>query len=260
MPQVIVAGVPQGPFRRLRSYLRREDSGVRAGWELTVHRAAAKTPGPDVDKIRDILESEEGGGTHVLAFGGRCTRPQTVRELVPFSRFRWLHGNLLQYAAASLFGPFVQRLNEELAVEEEWIDRLRPAHYRNAVLLPAPCFAHDPEGDVWQAIESAEDTDRINAAAAQIERFGERHFQDIPGLGRRWVDLGGLVFDHNGEQHGQAVPSRQWKYAFRIPDGFHYDVVDRERRAFNFVDYEGVRHSRLAGEHANVDPYGYVRG
>ena len=259
MPRVIVAGVPQRTARRLRAHLRAERSGIRAGWEVEVHKGVGKSTDPNVDALRKALQSEEWGGAHVLSFGDQNTRKQVVRDLIPYSRLRWLRGNLLGYVQAAMFDPIVEHLNAELEIEEAWAAELRPTHPRDALLLPAQSFSHDKKGDIWTAAEIATDEARISAAASKIETFGTYHFVDVPGKGRRWVDADGLVFDHTGEHHGVAMLSRQWKYAYRIPDGFHYDVTSKDGRAFSVIDHARAPHTRGAGAHANVDPYGYVR-
>jgi len=76
----------------------------------------------------------------------------------------------------------------------------------------------------------------------------------------QWIDDRDLIFGRNGSRHADAPFPRGWKFSYRLPDGFHYDVVHLERRKFSLTDIGGALHITVANGHLNIDPHGYVRG
>src|SRR5207249_6144647 len=99
----------------------------------------------------------------------------------------------------------------------------------------------------------------IIAVGHAVDDFRGRHWLPVPAGGRRWVDSSNRIFDHTGARHGRPPFPRGWKYSYRIPDGFHFDVTVLDDRAFVLCDALGANHTADAGGYLNVDPHGYVR-
>src|SRR5918992_2493778 len=75
----------------------------------------------------------------------------------------------------------------------------------------------------------------------------------------RWVDGNDCVFDHTGPRHGTAPFPRNWKYSYRMEDGFHYDVCDRNQRAFQIADQSNTVHRIKSSGYINLDAHGHAR-
>jgi len=67
-----------------------------------------------------------------------------------------------------------------------------------------------------------------------------------------------LIFGRDGPPHTGAPFPRGWKFSYRLPDGFHYDVKHLEQRRFFIIDAVGMRHPSGAKGYINVDPHGYI--
>src|ERR1019366_3085581 len=75
----------------------------------------------------------------------------------------------------------------------------------------------------------------------------------------QWIDDRDLIFGREGPRHADAPFPREWKFSYRLPDGFHYDVQHLEQRKFSISDVAGIRHASGVKGYINVDPHGYVR-
>jgi hypothetical protein len=76
----------------------------------------------------------------------------------------------------------------------------------------------------------------------------------------QWIDDRDLLFGRNGPRHAEAPFPRGWKFSYRLPDGFHYDIKHLEERKFSITDVAGTLHTTAAKGYINMDPHGYVRG
>ena len=63
---------------------------------------------------------------------------------------------------------------------------------------------------------------RKRCASLSAPIFGKQeHYQ--------WIDDRDLIFGRNGARHADAPFPRGWKFSYRLPDGFHYDIMHLEK-------------------------------
>jgi hypothetical protein len=111
---------------------------------------------------------------------------------------------------------------------------------------------------LWRHARSYGDQANIEGAVKAVREFirvylrKQEHYQ--------WIDDRDLIFGRNGPRHAEAPFPRGWKFSYRLPDGFHYDIKHIEGRKFSVTDGAGTLHSSAAEGYINIDPHGYVRG
>jgi hypothetical protein len=266
MPVAILVGIPTQYFKRIHGSIDRGLTAYRPGWNVEYVPANRSTPGVFPRESRSALErAEKCGGAHLIGVSkqDRETRQSIEADLRCYFRFRWLDNRLLSYIGSHV-PSFVDGFNVILAEEEMWAEKVKPQDYLSPLILPELCFeSSHPAGRLWQLAEQYGELGNVLDAARTVEIFREKHWLSTDGGGRRrrrWVDTSDRVFDHTGERHGRPPFPREWKYSYRIPDGFHFDVTILHRRPFVFTDSQGNAHPVDASKNVNVDPHGIVRG
>ncbi|MBI4179172.1 hypothetical protein HY522_07110 [bacterium] len=222
-------------------------------------RARAEVRGAEVEKA--IREANNHVSPHVLGLSlqDAAVKADIGRKIRPYFRFIWLANRVLGHFPHSV-GSFIEAVNTVLEQEDLWAETVKPRDTASPLLLPACSFEADGQcHGIWGAAEQFGDAGNIVGAARAIHRFHAIHWQSTREGPRRWKDLSSRVFNHMGPAHGIAPFPRGWKYSFRLPDGFHYDVTEAEGRAFVLLDIANVRHAVEKGRYLNIDPHGYVR-
>jgi len=164
----------------------------------------------------------------------------------------------LNYLATPDPTPFLERLTADLAEEEIWSSRVKPTSIGSPLLLPECSF--DVGGghrNMWRHARSYGDTLNIEGAAKAVRDFERVYLRKAAHY--QWIDDRDLIFGRDGPRHADAPFPRGWKFSYRLPDGFHYDVKHLEQRKFTLSDAAGVRHASGAKGYINIDPHGYVR-
>jgi hypothetical protein len=252
MALFIVAGVPQPIAIRHKGY--KPDI---PGWDVYFchsrsNSADLKTCLPELLTIADSAGDE---GVHVAAFHSHAESERPVIREKFYSRHRliWLHSSLL-----SSFGNdhFTEALTHVVAFEDDWRDGIRPSSVGSPLMLPETVFIASKEcRQLWKR---ADQVQMAHDGIADIRRlmlqFRLNYLtKDV------WVDEHRRSFNPNGSRHADHLPSgRCWKYTYKIPKGFHFDVESVGARAEIIIQDADGRVHRF-GSYTNVDCHGFVR-
>jgi hypothetical protein len=259
----IIAGLVRSQIKRIDSFVREGGAAFLDNWEIIYIAARRNNPEIAIEDVNMIMEqAAQYERPHVIGVAKQDKRvtQRIEREIKQYFRFRWMDTRLLSYLGNDFEG-FVVRLNDALAEDEIWSETIRPRDVRSPLLLPGTCFdTARPHREIWALCEQYGDIDSIEPVRAAIERFRSAYFVHAEhGNPRRWLDGANRVFDHTGPRHAAAPFPRNWKYSYRFEAGFHFDVKERNDRAFKFRDCFSQNHDVKANGYLNVDPHGYVR-
>ena len=250
MPLLIIAGIPTSLIRRNKCYAPEVD-----GWDVLF------IPSRDRRRVdlkscwQHVMEraSEGNQGSHVFAYHNREDEyPRFNKVMHDRHRLIWMERSTLSVFGSHLYTDMIE---EHLAFERLWRDKLRPQGVDAPSLLPESSFSPKSCNDMWARIRSVhlynDDLDRIFLLT--------RHFRDSHYGKGRWEDSRGLQFRVAPARHGARPPYGRFKFSYQFPEGFHYDVRSTEaNRDFTIKDVEGKPHRFQA--YTNIDCHGSVRG
>jgi len=263
MPVAVLAGIPSRYLPKLKKILIDTEE-----WAFAY---VPSSEGPDL-RIKDLsrihAEAERLGSIHVLGFSKERDKSVVAGQIRRYFRFRWIDNALLQYLNLPDATPFAEHIKFILLEEAEWGTRVRPHNEESALLLPEDCFGcSGMHRDVWLKAEKYGSDDAVPTAEKAIDEFTRVYrvkivFQTRGEAERqqsKWMDDHDLVFDERGAKHGIAPKPRNWKYSYRITNGFHYDVSKSDAKGFHFRDTLGEVHIVANNGYINIDPHGYPR-
>jgi hypothetical protein len=261
MPDIILLGIPKQQLRRLKAALAKHGT-IRSGWALRLVYSAREDIVSITESVLDegLQHASMCSSAHLLAFRPKTKEQQdaTLAATQPYFRFRWADNSQLQLIPGQV-SQFFSYLSQELAIEEEWSNSIRPQDVRSPLILPQRSFVVQPAREhIWTISATAASSDQIRGAANALSVFRDAYWRTLNGGYASWTDEVGNVFDHTGPRHGIAPFPRSWKYSFAIPTGFHFDVKALSGRAFRVSDHAGEAYDGVAGGHINVDPHGFV--
>ena len=249
MPLLIVAGIPLPLLRMNKGF-----ALDIPGWSVEVlpsgNRADLSTCW---NQVLNLAETSSADGAHILAYHKpEKERARYERIIYSHHRLVWLdHSDLRMYGT----DEFNESIRKRLDFELEWRERIRPKRESSPLILPETAF--DVKGDVEKLWDRGQwvqiGRDDIESVCRLSEQFDTLHKRvDC------WVDSDRRRFVYAGERHREHVPlARLWKYTFRVPDGFHFDVDCPDRRGSFFVrDWEGISY-KVTG-HINIDCHGHI--
>lgn len=267
MRLAVVVGLPPEQAKRLKAFVERGLSTYKLGWSVKYVSARKNFPEILDAHVSQAMDSAaETNESHIIGVSkqdGRI-RQEVAGRIREHFRFRWLD-NALLYFLGDQFQEFVIRFNDVLQEEEFWSEKVKPSDSRSPLLLPKMSFdARHPQGEIWAMSEQYGEIGNIAAAATALEKFRDAYWNSTTperhhAGGRRWIDSSDRVFDHSGARHGAAPFPRNWKYSYKIEEGFHFDVSDRNGRGFSVIDYSNSRHVCSENGYINIDPHGHVR-
>ena len=256
-------GLPKQQADRIKGELKKSNHMWSDGW--VVHFVP---PTGENSQIREadvkvaLLNAQNADGSaHILGITnqGGHKKKEIAARFLPYFRFRWLPGEWLALPYPSP-QEFIIKVNETLIEEDDWREIVQPGDISSALLLPESAFS-TKLSDLWNL--AAKYGEGCNAGCARRkDEFKRTHYK--PHTSEKhardyfWTDDGSRIFDHTQEQHGDAPDLRKWKYSFRIPDGFHYDVRHAAGRKFTVTG--AIRSKDVkAGGYVNLDPHGHFR-
>lgn len=249
MPLSIIAGISLPHIRQNKGFV-----PTAPGWSIKVIPAANRA---DLSTCwKQVLALANGSsvdGTHILAYH----KPEKERgfyERSVYSRHRlvWLEPTDLRVYGTSEFNESIRRI---LDFESDWRKRIRPATPASPLILPETAFdAERDVEDLWRRGQWVRvGYDEIESVCRLSERFYMLHH-----TGNCWVDGRRRRFVPTSAKHGGHVEdSRLWKYTFRVPEWFHFDVDCPGRGAFFIRDHDGISHK--VTRHTNIDCHGHIR-
>ena len=250
MPLLIIAGVPASVIRRNKNYAPEIDD-----WDVLLVPSRDSRKADLKSCWRDVLEraSEDSHGTHVFAYHYREDEyPGFNKIMHDRHRLIWMQRNTLNVFGTCLYTEVIE---EHLAFERIWRDKLRPQGVDAPGLLPESSFSSKRCNDMWSRIRSVHlHKDDIDRVYLLTRYFRNSHY----GKGR-WEDSRGLEFKAAPARHGSNPPYGRFKFTYQLPEGFHYDVRSSSgNRDFTVEDIEGKLHRFQT--YTNIDCHGSVRG
>ena len=265
MGTAILLGIPKKYLEATKSALGKNALPF-TGWAIKFIPSSGTATGVlrrDTVWIQRFAEDQEN--IHIVGFSDDQNR-QTIADLIaPYFRFRWFRYELLRCLGSPNASRFVDQLAVDLAEEAAWAARVKPADVGSPLLLPECAFKPGRRHTgLWRHALAYGDMQNVVGAEKAIVAFRATHYRklDAGGFSRNtkhtWIDEGNRVFDKDGPRHGLTPYPRNWKYSFRIEEGFHFDVTHLDRQRFFVQDANGNRNPVKAGGYKNIDPHGYA--
>ncbi len=250
MPLLIVAGLPTAVTNRNKGYVPQVDD-----WNVRMIPSRDKSR-PDLQSCwtKVLTESsKDTEGTHVFAYHYREDEyPKFNSRMHDRHRLVWMARDSLRYYGSD---RYTQMLENHLDFERRWRDKLRPQGVDAAGILPEVSFLPKSCKDLWSRMRS------VHLNKDDLERVFtlERHFREIHYGRGRWEDSRELQFKAASDRHGSNPPYGSFKFTYRLPEGFHYDVRGSvPGRGFTIEDAEGQTHR--FHRYTNIDSHGSIRG
>jgi hypothetical protein len=201
-------------------------------------------------------------GVHILSFFGDRQGRQCFAERIQFRhRLVWLQPEDQKIYE---MGQFQARLDQILDFEEQWIAAIKPNDRRGALILPHKAFeARYPLDQVWQRCQTIrlDDDGTLGDLMQQIRGFDGTYYRTGGIHAGTWIDEDSRCFKlaKPQEYHTHSIPeNNRWKFTWRIPAGFHYDVTDIDGRGFKAMNEAGAYQTYRI--RANIDPHNVHRG
>ena len=150
-------------------------------------------------------------------------------------------------------------LHAVAAMDEAWLDKFCPRDLRHALLLPPPVFETNRDTDEYWRHCDTYSTDRFAAAEKLLANVEHHHRRPDGQGGRSWLDARNRRYRFDPARHGRSGADRQnrksYRFCYKIPAGFHYDVTDDSGKSFK-IEIDGRLYTLT---HFNVTPWGVVR-
>ena len=217
---------------------------------------------PTVQEIINSVENDANStGLHLLLFH----KSLDTRHIYESGVFEHHRMRFLPTATLTLFGgqEFYDFLDESIHMEEEWRARIRPDDLKHPLILPEAYFSTTPFfSDAWKRARATQSSPDICEIADLLSQFQEKHLNkgDYASLLAAYVDKRDAYFKFpkTADYHGIAEsPSGNWKFAFRIEDGFHYDVGPESGKGrFELHGPSGIEEFQ---DNVNIYPHGACR-
>ena len=157
--------------------------------------------------------------------------------------------------------PLIAALAAATLEEDYWIANVKPDRPSSPLVLPERVFNAKGElMEMWRLSESFNNQGHLQEASNRIGRFAKEHRRKVDGFVKTpWMDAKSWIWDDSGERHGKPDFPEDWKYSFRLPDGFLFDVSRQKDAKAAFKDVYGYTHPLPKG-YLNVTAHGKVRG
>jgi len=263
MPLAIIFGLVKGQSDRIKAHAKQLGTTFREGWTIRFLHASGATRNIRESDVRAALAEARRATepVHILAITnqGGGVKSDLARAFIPIFRFRWLPSEWLSLPHPTPM-EFISRVNELLIDEEDWRARVQPKDHASPLLLPQITFATSLD-DIWELATRYGEGNNIGCERRLLafhQCHWRRHSSGHYARKSFWTDDDNRVFDHTGAQHAPAPVERAWKFSYRIPEGFHYDL--RHAQGRKFVARGAVTNKQVENEgYVNIDPYGYFR-
>jgi len=207
--------------------------------------------------IKNIENNAREGFVHIALF--RCRDWEQVKD-----RFRFDCRVTLLELPGHPYGiswPMVEdALAKFLDFENRWCETVRPRDTNHPLLLPPPSFKPAREvGNYWKDCDVYQRNEGLTKANNSLQAVQSLH-RKPSGSGACWRDVDGRRFHPAQHRHALTPAERagveRFRFCFRVPGGFHFDVDHHRNQAFLLHDIAGNAHKVLR---ANVDPWGSIR-
>jgi hypothetical protein len=251
-PLLIIAGIPQGIYIRHKRYLPK----VR-GWQIALIPSrdhARANLSTCLDDILSMADRASSDGVHVVAAHYiDDEQPALTKWFYARHRVMWMDRSYLRVYGTPKFDDYIQAVSD---FESEWRLSLRPLAVKDALMLPECAFVAASEvRELWRRSQVVSPSrDNIPAVTKLAEKFSAAHLRAAT-----WIDEREKCFSYAGKRHADhVVDALTWKFTFKIPDGFHFDVKNQRDRAFNITNHAGD--TFRFNKYTNCDCHGVLRG
>lgn len=267
---LILAGIPAKTIAKEAEFI---FEGRYEGWDC--RRIDSNSREVDLafcweNVLEVIFEHQRAGGAddgvHVLAFHKETketeSRKSYASQINPYHRIvfpstKMLHG----------FGneAFCAALDAYVEFEERWRAAVLPTMPSAPLILPETRFAAPGRfKDIWSNAKTVvDDLDQLEILRKTVEQFRNvLHAEKPPRNGQARIgykDERKLIFIYTGARHGECFdnPAQSWKFNYRIPNRFHYDVEPLDGNDPMYFVHDG-RERRFV-DHVNIYPHGFLR-
>lgn len=258
MISALFAGLPLNAYREL-------ESGFYS-WAKTLMPAIKFRACPLLSKhtpriypgdLKDLENIVAEGYAHIALFP--CRDWEQVRD-----RFHFDCRVALLDLPGHLYGINWQTVEEALAkfldFESRWCQTVCPRDLNHPLLLPPPSFEPAPQvWDYWTDCDVYRRSEGLTEANNALQAVESLHRKPSDS-GTCWLDVRGRRFQPARHRHGltpvEPAGGERFRFCFKVPGGFHYDVDHHRSQAFLLYDRFGNAHKVLR---ANVDPWGSIR-
>jgi len=226
VPRLVLAGLPfRTLYQRDKSFEHYFNTSY-PGWTATVQWSERQASlAESWEELKPLIASLGGAGErdgedglHILAFHSDIGSRQKYRaELMPYHRLRFLDTALMREWGRP---PFRHSIDVAVAFEALWREHIRPTTNSHPLLLPAEHFRMTQTSRLlWQrSAEPQSEADIADIAASLMSFCNECLFE------QEYCDLDGNRFQYKGPFHAQPQGRDDWRFTYRMPNGFHYDV------------------------------------
>lgn len=208
--------------------------------------------------LEPIEINENGAGIHALMFH-KNPDEHTIfgSRLGHYHRFRFLSLDLITAFGSS---AFYDAIREEVVIEERWRQYIRPQALGDALILPGPPYFSTTTyfSMIWARVASTATMPDINQLAQDIQDFTSKHSYKGGNAGFKDDHRNVFRLPKTADYHGIAeYPRENWKFTYRLHDGFHFDVgPEKGRGSFKLQTPDGAREFV---DNVNVYPHGQLR-
>lgn len=258
MISALFAGLPLNAYRDLESEFYSWAETLMPAIKFRACPLLSKhTPRIYPGDLKDLENIVAEGYVHIALFP--CRDWEQVRD-----RFRFdcrvarldLPGHLYGINWETVKGALARFLD----FETRWCHAIRPRDINHPLLLPPPSFEPATEvRDYWRTCDIYRKNERLTEANNSLQVVVSKH-RKAGGAGTFWLDIRDRRFHVDPTRHGRTPEERagaeKFRFCFRVPGGFHFDVDHHRGREFWLTDRFGKTHKV---RHANVDPWGSVR-
>jgi hypothetical protein len=255
----IIAGTPQWLFARTRRF----QPIAREGWDFRQvdsrrRSVELETCWPEVVALANDSLAES---VHIFSFFAKRSERQRYRNiLADRHRLVWLEKSLQDEYLSGGFGMAIDRL---IDFEVLWSDRVRPPDIHHPLMLPECAFSvEEPLDSIWlRARDARLGGEPLENVRSLLDSFKKAKLESAASQPNCWKDDQARLFKFPRPTVYHASPqpnSQRWKFAFKFPQGFHFDVSSAKGRPFSVTDCMGTTRAYLRW--TNVDPLGSIRG
>jgi hypothetical protein len=252
------AGLPLNPYRKLKSDFESWAESLSPEVRLRACPSLSEHAPNILGDLKNIERNASEGYVHIALFP--CREWKRVAERFRFdcrvalldmpSNIHEINWRAVEAALASF-----------LDFEKRWCRSILPQNLNHPLLLPPPSF--EPASAVrnyWGDCDIYRENERLTAANNTLQAVFSLHRKAAEGSGMWWQDARGKCFRPVPHRHGLTPAERagaeRFRFCFKVPGGFHYDVDHHRSQVFLLYDRFGNAH-RV--RRANVDPWGSIR-
>jgi hypothetical protein len=262
MKTFILAGFQRSLTKQIDKALR-DHKDQFGGWNFQLFPGeSSKESSISARQVDNLLQMACGeSGAHIFGLSTERTRGEIEEKISPYFRFRWLETNCIGDVGRGSVEDFLARIKEALEEEDIWLCHVKPDDFSSPLILPEMFSAKGECSKIWRLSRSYGNHGHLMAASEMIKRFTRGYRRRVDGyLNTPWLDERKWIWNDEGPRHGIPAFPKNWKYSYRLPDGFHFDVSPQNNQNAVFFDTQRRPHRFSKKGYLNITVHGEVRG